>query len=773
MDEQQKNVLRENHVSFVNDIEPRGEILDSLYEKGILTENDIEYISSAPTRKQRCQLLLSLLPTRGPVAYGSFQVALKGQYDYLARRLEVQEHNAVAVEDVVTNVCARDKPTVCDRCEKFLANLEPATFKTSLMKVIGNLVCPILDNVESFDLIDQLFQDKILNKDDIDCIRSRVTRRDRCETLLAMLLSLDNEQLPSSLILSLTKKYSYIVSEMLNNIQEFQRSKVFKSDARDTSVETDTKTKDVNDNALPSVSEMLSETQFSRDKFKISGSKGAKVTEENSFDSAKSGSLGYGCDCVDSGGISHVFIMDRDIGVDIVPNEKFPSSDKSMSKLCSNIEILCNKQAICTQVPRIMTHLEQSTNESKERNQERSTRELTERHQEQNTRESTERHREQCTIESTETNMQLYQQHVDIVSSTKHKSGDADNNKYTENELIRQQITAVHAENPSRRLSVAFNYLSTLINQGDFEKFETTASKLQKRFSLNYDLMCIIGYLKASRDLFRTQFDSAKDHISQALVLASKTSNPRYFTLELFTAKTRMYITQKKLEKLQTTLDEAMMILETDPVGCTGRAAGWLYINHARYQTAQMSCLNLRKPNAFQLYDRLFNSAKISFQRSITNFKRDGGKDGPFGFGYALCRLVILLLRCGDNGFTMKILTPSADDVTSAGQYLQHLENSDVVISKILEMHFRLAKCDYQYRRNNFVRAMEHAEIALDLAKELNLAEFTEHAHNRVTCLRSKMSNVITLEELNEEEVNRILFEESGGSESEINTQSD
>jgi hypothetical protein len=235
--------------------------------------------------------------------------------------------------------------------------------------------------------------------------------------------------------------------------------------------------------------------------------------------------------------------------------------------------------------------------------------------------------------------------------------------------------------------------------------------------------------------------------------------------LELFTAKTRMYITRKKLEKLQTTLDEAMMILETDPVGCTGRAAGWLYINDARNKTAQLSCLNLRSPNACQVYERLYDGAKSSFQRSMTNFKRDGGKDGPFGFGYALCRLVILLLRCGDNGLTMDTLTPSKDSIRSAGQYLNHLEDSDIVISKILDMHFRLAKCDYQFRRGNLVRALEHAQIGHDLATELRLLEFTEHAYNRVSYLKSKSSIVSVSDEISEEDVHKILFEETSGSE--------
>jgi hypothetical protein len=63
-------------------------------------------------------------------------------------------------------------------------------------------------------------------------------------------------------------------------------------------------------------------------------------------------------------------------------------------------------------------------------------------------------------------------------------------------------------------------------------------------------------------------------------------------------------------------------------------------------------------PKAITSYTILHKRAVASFQKALTNFQRDGGKDGPFGFGYALCRLAILLLRCGDNGRTMDILIP-------------------------------------------------------------------------------------------------------------------
>ena len=58
-----------------------------------------------------------------------------------------------------------------------------------------------------------------------------------------------------------------------------------------------------------------------------------------------------------------------------------------------------------------------------------------------------------------------------------------------------------------------------------------------------------------------------------------------------------------------------------------------------------MCMLNFNKPSAFSAYQQLFEQAKESFTRALSNFDKDGGKDGPFGVGYAVCRLAILLLR--------------------------------------------------------------------------------------------------------------------------------
>lgn len=312
---------------------------------------------------------------------------------------------------------------------------------------------------------------------------------------------------------------------------------------------------------------------------------------------------------------------------------------------------------------------------------------------------------------------------------------------------------------PSKYLMTAFNHLSSLINQGLYERFEHLTKQMQVKFHADADMSCVLSYLLASRYLFGNNFELAKDSINAGLKLLPKTSNPKYFFVELYSAKTRMYITQKRLNKLESTLQDVKQVIESDRIGCRGRAAGWLYMNDGRNKTAQMMLLNFTsgKQSAFTTYDKLYNEAKDSFLRALTNFEQDGGKDGPFGTGFAVCRLAILLLQCGDNGSTMNILNPNQEDMTTAGKYLQSLEDSDIPISKILSLHYFLARSDYQFRRNNSVRALEYANSALAVAKELCLNEFVEQAHNRVSYLSRKSPNVMGEPPFYETDIKKLL----------------
>ena len=113
---------------------------------------------------------------------------------------------------------------------------------------------------------------------------------------------------------------------------------------------------------------------------------------------------------------------------------------------------------------------------------------------------------------------------------------------------------------PNRRLVVTFNHMSCLINQGEYDKFENLTFHLGRKYDTDADMKCLLAYLQASRHLYGNNFDVAKQHIDSAMEIVPMTTNPKYFTVELYTAKTRMYITQKKLKKLEDALDDVKQV---------------------------------------------------------------------------------------------------------------------------------------------------------------------------------------------------------------------
>ena len=113
---------------------------------------------------------------------------------------------------------------------------------------------------------------------------------------------------------------------------------------------------------------------------------------------------------------------------------------------------------------------------------------------------------------------------------------------------------------PNKLLVVTFNHMSSLINQGQYDKFENLTFNLGRKYHTDADMKCLLSYLQASRHLYGNNFDTAKQQIDGAMEIVPLTTNPKYFTVELYTAKTRMYITQKKLKKLEDALDDVKQV---------------------------------------------------------------------------------------------------------------------------------------------------------------------------------------------------------------------
>ncbi|KAL3868613.1 hypothetical protein ACJMK2_041409 [Sinanodonta woodiana] len=718
MDLEDKIALCKSRVAFVEELEPQN-VLGYLVEDGILTENDVELISNAKTRTERCHLLLSMLPKRGPSAYGSFQRALraKNMYPHLdillrfnrplypltsAETSSFQRDIGAKVADykiknddvaasgneqnvennmVLTTGCGNDYGenhvksvgkgrNICDKCRPFVPRYSK---KSQVLQICRRHCCLLLENIEPIDILDLHVQEQILSDDDCERIRGGSTRKERCRTFLQCLANSHDDRVVSVLKHSLKKKYNYIVDTIDKDTNKFEKSRnnVQMSIHRNPEIIQKQCVYVLNpDFATRSANK--EPTESSQDEIDgavlvcITDGRGQLKTQDDIGDNMRNNAF-----------------LDTAVSTDTDEEDHVPKICKLSKKTRKNAQPFIN-----------------------------------------------------CS----------HHQSVRLVTGDRSLS-----------DAITVQPGAITPyELPTRRLVVTFNFLSSVINQGNFKRFESLSSTLGKKYHQEPNMLCLLEYFNASTELFKTNISSAKKHIDTALNIAPRTSNPKYFTLELFTVKTRIYIMKKKMEKLQEIMDDAKMIIEADPVGCTGRAAGWLYLNESRSIMIQTGILNFRKKRSFDTYTWLHEKAKTSLTKALTNFQEDGCKDGPFGFGYALCLLVILLLRCGENGLTMGVLSPPEEDVKQAGDLLQQLENSEIPIPKILEVDYYVAKSDYQFRRGNTIRAFEHAQRAYDLAIELNMQEIVQHAYNRLVFLRAKKSSLL-IRELTEEKSDEIL----------------
>lgn len=713
MEKTQEHTLRRNQVRLVNDLDPK-DVLDVLLDDGILTENDYEQVKSGKSRKERCRILLALLPTRGPTAYGSFQRALKqGIYPHLAEllhgdKLTYGKETSSDIERSETYDLRELKcSSACSKCKP----LFPTSFSDpALSLTLRKNCCLLVGNIEPCDLLDWFYQEFVLDRDECDLIRSGRTRKERLVLFLQEISKCENGNVLTVFKMSLRRKYRFILEKL-------------DSEASDDVV--------VDESRIAEPELQIKDLCYTVECSIVEQCDSCSLCKHQRLET---------CSHIDSTKLTTAYQL-----------TSLAEDTDEIDGLSTKMEQLQMSQADNATIPKhdSVPFSQYQYHRPKRKRQ----------------------------VFSHQYSSDSEEDASEKIYRKKNKSSELRESDHTGNasdginncsENLKELCVSVNPGSlipgtlPNRRLEVAFNLLSTMINQGQYDRFDRYSTGLKQRCQHNADMMCILGYLSASKDLFRTDFDSAKKHITTAMDLVPKTSNPKYFTLELFTALTRMYITRKKLNKLQRTLDDAKMIIASDPVGCTGRASGWLYMNDARNMTALISMLNVHKHKFITTYKTLHEQAKQSFQLSLKNFQRDGGKDGPFGFGYALCRLTILLLQCGDSGRTMDILHPASEDIELAGSYIRHLEDSDIPIPKILEVHFLLAKSDYQYRRGNMVRALECAEAAYKLATEINMLEFTDHALNRVTFLRTKTP--IVIREIGEEEAEWVLFEESADS---------
>lgn len=92
MDKRHKNLLRRNRLALVQDLEAI-RLLNYLFQEEIFSENDLDSVKVERTRTSQAEMLLDILPRRGPKAFDAFCRALEdtdGQ-DHLVGLLKPNE----------------------------------------------------------------------------------------------------------------------------------------------------------------------------------------------------------------------------------------------------------------------------------------------------------------------------------------------------------------------------------------------------------------------------------------------------------------------------------------------------------------------------------------------------------------------------------------------------------------------------------------------------------------------------------------------------------
>lgn len=652
--------LRTNRVTFVSSLEAN-DVLDYLHEDECLSYTDCELISGGRTRKERTQLLLDILPKRGPNAYESFTRALKvANYEFLQEAL------------------TRKQLSLSDESEKRTKTLNEG-FTSSINKrsYLNHYFKLIEENVEPNDILDYLYQECVLSGDECELVRQCKTRKTRCSAMLQQLSSCCLVRVASVLQTALKGKYCFI-NQIVEGDKRHNKPKHKSKKSKNRCTET---------NPGEDVARLQNSVQTNSSHLHSYSDTNLEENKFHHFLHQHSCLLSVKHNCV---------------------NKKFCRYTKtSSSSECSIYED--SKSEKCFQ-------------RKKTRKRKRKL------------KITSFVPKVKCpfnTHYSSETLLPGRNRWENILNLERCH----ENRKCT---FINRPLGSSKSPLELKTyLVVAFNYLSTLINQGQVNLFERFATAFQNKYCNDPDLMCLLEYLHASSELFKTNTDSAKKHLTTALEMVPKTSNPEYFTVEILSARTRMYLGKRQLEKFQTTLDDALMIIESHST-YFGHGAGWLYLNQARNYMTQMGFLNFSHANSITALKMLHEKSADSLRKSICFFQEDVGKDGPFGFGYAICRLVVLLLQCGDNGRTMKVLKPSNENINLAGNHLRVLESTQNGMPKILQMYFNLAKCDYYYRKGNTQLAIDHAEIANKLEIELQVLEFSRNATNRLVNLMTE-----------------------------------
>ncbi|XP_060072901.1 uncharacterized protein LOC132552725 [Ylistrum balloti] len=287
-----------------------------------------------------------------------------------------------------------------------------------------------------------------------------------------------------------------------------------------------------------------------------------------------------------------------------------------------------------------------------------------------------------------------------------------------------------------KHVEKTFDILADMYNNGQSNEFAIECIKLQAERPNCNDTLFTVAYMQVLFAQRKLDYVSEKTYLVVAKNLMPKTKDPLYSQLLVLSPQTRKYLLQKKFAKLQNIIDDRKMIVQSDPLHCTGRGAAWVYYNEGRSNALQLDMISDKSEGEAKAVDVMRERTLESYNRSLQHFNEEKGQDRIYGAAYVKFQLVVLLLRCGCNGLGMgrKTKVPKKDEKI-ADFIMKEYEESNSITCPILTMYFSIANCDRMFRKNLLKEALRNAETALILAKE-NMTEYIQPIQNRVDYLR-------------------------------------
>lgn len=101
MERLHRDILRLLRQKIVDDMDVHNGIISPLLAKYILKKEDIEHIEAGISNEDRAEILLDILPKRGPNAFVAFREALRHHYRWLSEDMDKLESRETCKDDVI------------------------------------------------------------------------------------------------------------------------------------------------------------------------------------------------------------------------------------------------------------------------------------------------------------------------------------------------------------------------------------------------------------------------------------------------------------------------------------------------------------------------------------------------------------------------------------------------------------------------------------------------------------------------------------------------